>query len=60
MPANVYLPSLARVISIKEEVGGARQIKTFRTEFLDGGFAHQCGQCAMLSMFGRGESMISI
>lgn len=60
MPANVYLPLLAKVISVQEEVGGARQIKTFRTQFLNGGFTHQCGQCAMLSMFGRGESMISI
>ncbi|OGD16534.1 MAG: heterodisulfide reductase subunit F [Candidatus Aminicenantes bacterium RBG_13_59_9] len=60
MPANVYLPLLAKVISVKEEVGGARQIKTFRMQFLNGGFTHKCGQCAMLSMFGRGESMISI
>jgi sulfhydrogenase subunit gamma (sulfur reductase) len=60
MPANVYLPQLARIISVKDEVGGLRPIRTFRTEFLDGGFEHRCGQCAMISVFGQGESMISI
>jgi NAD(P)H-flavin reductase len=60
MRANIYLPKLAKVISVKEEVGGVRSIKTFRTQFLDGGFTHKCGQCAMLSIFGKGESMISI
>lgn len=58
---NLYLPKLARVAYIKEEVPGDRAIKTFRLEFLNGdGFDHECGQCAMLSIFGRGESMISI
>ena len=61
MGHNVYLPKLAKIIEIKEEVGGARPIKTFRTAFLDGdGFAYRCGQCAMLSVFGKGEVMISI
>ncbi len=61
MDDNAYLPRLARIMDIKEEVGGIRPIKTFRTRFLDGnGFSHQCGQCAMLSVFGKGESMISI
>src|SRR4030067_175976 len=61
MPDNIYLPQLARVASIKEEVAGERSIKTFRVEPVDGElFEHQCGQCAMLSIFGRGESMISI
>jgi NAD(P)H-flavin reductase len=61
MDHNVYLPQLARIIEIKEEVGGARPIKTFRTNFINGsGFVHRCGQCAMLSVFGKGESMISI
>ncbi len=61
MGDNIYLPQLARVIHIKEEVPGERSIKTFRVEFLNGGgFDHECGQCAMLSVFGRGESMISI
>src|SRR3972149_6467038 len=61
MPDNIYLPQLARVASIKEEVAGERSIKTFRVEPVDGKlFDHECGQCAMLSIFGRGESMISI
>lgn len=58
---NVYIPKLAKIIAIKEEVGGARPIRTFRTQFLtDTQFAHECGQCAMLSVFGKGECMISI
>src|SRR3989338_4645473 len=61
MPDNIYLPQLARVASIKEEVAGERSIKTFRVEPVYGKlFDHECGQCAMLSIFGRGESMISI
>src|SRR3970040_2466708 len=61
MPDNIYLPQLARVASIKEEVAGERSIKTFRVEPVDGKlFDHEGGQCAMLSIFGRGESMLSI
>ncbi|MGQ9672726.1 MAG: FAD/NAD(P)-binding protein [Candidatus Aminicenantales bacterium] len=61
MDPNVYIPKLAKIIQIKEEVAGPRAIKTFRTVFVDGdGFNHRCGQCAMLSVFGKGESMISI
>jgi len=61
MNPNAYLPKLARIASVKEEVEGARAIKTFRMQFVgDDGFSHQCGQCAMLSIFGKGESMISI
>jgi NAD(P)H-flavin reductase len=61
MGHNVYLPKAAKILEIREEVGGVRPIKTFRTAFLDGGgFAYRCGQCAMLSVFGKGEVMISI
>jgi NAD(P)H-flavin reductase len=61
MSDNIYLPELARITHIKEEIGGERSIKTFRVEPVDGGsFEHDCGQCAMLSLFGRGEMMISI
>jgi sulfhydrogenase subunit gamma (sulfur reductase) len=61
MGHNAYLPKPAKILEIKEEVGGVRPIKTFRTAFLDGaGFAYRCGQCAMLSVFGTGEVMISI
>jgi sulfhydrogenase subunit gamma (sulfur reductase) len=58
---NIYLPKLAQIIQIKEEVGGARPIKTFRAQFLNGDqFTHHCGQCAMVSVFGKGESMFAI
>jgi len=58
---NVYVPKLAKIIHIKEEVGGTRPIKTFRTQFLtETKFEQECGQCAMLSVFGKGECMISI
>lgn len=61
MEHNVYIPKLAKIIQIKEEVGGARPIKTFRTAFLNSNdFVFRCGQCAMLSVFGKGEAMISI
>lgn len=61
MEPNPYIPKLTKIIQIKEEVGGARPIKTFRTQFLnENGFSFRCGQCAMLSVFGKGESMISI
>jgi NAD(P)H-flavin reductase len=61
MKSNDYIPELARIIDIKEEVEGSRSIKTFRTNFVNpNGFSHRCGQCAMLSVFGKGEAMISI
>ncbi|BCB25742.1 hydrogenase [Sulfurimicrobium lacus] len=61
MQDNVYLPQLARVVRIADEVAGERAIKTYHVEPLDSaGFEHACGQCAMLSIFGRGEMMISI
>ncbi len=61
MENNHYIPKVARIINIKDEVEGARAVKTFRTQFtVDDGFTHICGQCAMLSVLGKGESMISI
>ncbi|MFP4081188.1 MAG: FAD/NAD(P)-binding protein [Candidatus Aminicenantes bacterium] len=61
MNHNVYVPKLAEIITIKEEVGGARPVKSFRTRFINNNeFTFRCGQCAMLSVFGKGESMISI
>ena len=61
MSENIYLPELARITHIKEEIGGERAIKTYRVEPVEGDtFQHDCGQCAMLSIFGRGEMMISI
>jgi len=32
---NVYMPKLAKIFEIKEEVEGARAIKTFRTQFVE-------------------------
>jgi len=61
MEHNDYIPKLAKIMEIKTEVSGSRPIKTFRTNFIDqNGFSHSCGQCAMLSVFGKGEAMISI
>ena len=61
MELNVYTPQLAKIVQIRDEVVGARAIKTFRTEFANGArFNYRCGQCAMLSVFGKGEAMISI
>jgi NAD(P)H-flavin reductase len=62
MEPNPYLPRPATVLSVREEVGGERPIKTFRVRFLDerDAFTHACGQCAMISAFGGGEAMISI
>jgi len=61
MDRNTYIPRLAKIAQIREEVGGARPIKTFQTQFLkNNDFSFRCGQCAMLSVFGKGESMISI
>src|SRR4030043_832474 len=61
MEPNVYPPQLAKVVQTKDEVVGARAIKTFRAEFTNGVlFDSRCGQCAMLSVFGKGEAMISI
>ena len=58
---NEYIPKLANIISVKEEVGGQRAIKTFHTQFINKeDFSFKCGQCAMLSVYGKGESMISI
>jgi NAD(P)H-flavin reductase len=61
MEHNDYIPKLAKIREIKTEVEGSRAIKTFRTNFIDeNSFSHRCGQCAMLSVFGKGEAMISI
>jgi len=58
---NVYLPKLAKIINIKEEVSGARPIKTFRAQLLtETNLSHRCGQCAMVSVYGKGESMFAI
>lgn len=64
MRANPYLPSLAIIDEIKEEVEGLRAIKTFRLTFQDDknkkDFSYIPGQCVMVSLFGSGESMFAI
>ncbi len=55
------MPRLGRIVFTRDEVAGIRPVKTLRVELTDGEpFAFRCGQCAMLSVFGRGESMISV
>ncbi len=61
MSDNLYLPTLARIAEVKREVLGARAINSYKVEFPNqDGFEHTVGQCAMLSVFGKGEVMISI
>jgi len=64
MIENPYQPNLATIESIKEEVGGERSIKTFRLKFQDKtiqkNFTFQPGQCAMVSLLGKGECMFAI
>ena len=63
-PENSYVPSLATITEIREEATGERGIKTFKVRINDddvrNNFNHMPGQCAMLSVFGVGESIISI
>ncbi|MHC1636461.1 MAG: FAD/NAD(P)-binding protein [Candidatus Methanospirareceae archaeon] len=59
-----YVPYLATIESIREEVGGVRAIKTFRVVFRDKevreNFSYKPGQCVMVNVIGEGESMIAI
>lgn len=61
---NPYIPNLAKIVETREETKGERSVKTFKTVFLDerlkDSFTYKPGQLAMLSVFGKGESMISI
>jgi NAD(P)H-flavin reductase len=64
MNENPYQPWLATIDSVKEEVGGQRAIKTFKIKFQDKNlqknFAFKPGQCAMISLLGKGECMFAI
>ena len=64
MNRNPYLPDLATVVDVRQETGGDRSVRTLTVEFDDkevaSSFAYKPGQLAMLSVFGKGESMISI
>ncbi len=63
MPENPLVPSVATIDRITPETA-ASDVKTFQVTFDDPAvmerFNYMSGQCAMLSMFGVGESMISI
>lgn len=59
---NEYIPTIAEIIETKNETPfGPRMVKSIKIS-VDGKtpFRHMPGQCAMLSHFGSGESMISI
>lgn len=64
MKDNPYEPWLAIIDNVKDEVGGKRAIKTFRIKFEDKviqkNFSFQPGQCAMISLLGKGECMFAI
>jgi len=64
MTANPYLPYLATVTDVRQETDGDRAVRTFNLDFDDqtiaSSFKYKPGQLAMLSVFGKGESMISI
>jgi len=59
---ELYTPRMAEIVSIKEEVGGERAIKSFRIRLEEDheSFSHRSGQCLMVSVLGVGESMISV
>jgi NAD(P)H-flavin reductase len=63
-PENLYKPHLATILEIRQEATGARGIKTFKVRINDDdvrkNFKHIPGQCAMLSVFGVGESIFGI
>jgi len=61
---NPYLPNLAVIQNIKEEILGQRSIKTFRVTFLDAAiqesFTYKPGQCVMVGILGEGESFVAL
>jgi NAD(P)H-flavin reductase len=59
---NPYIPHLAVIADIGDETTGKRAIKTFKIAFQESSvnFTYKPGQCAMLGILGKGESMISI
>ena len=64
MNKNPYQPWLATIDDIREEVGGQRAIKTFKLVFQDkdiqNNFTYLPGQCAMVSLLGKGECFFAI
>lgn len=58
---NAYLPTIGQIVEIELEVEGTHPIKTFKVDFVNGDrFDYEPGQCAMISVFGKGEAMFSI
>jgi NAD(P)H-flavin reductase len=59
---NPYIPHLVELKEVREEVGGEeRPVKTFKVVFIEGlAFDYKPGQCGMLGMLGKGESMLAI
>lgn len=64
MNKNPYQPWLATIDDTREEVAGERAIKTFKLVFQDEvvkkNFTFLPGQCAMVSLFGKGECFFAI
>ena len=61
---NVYVPYMATVTNIQLEAGGGRPIKTYTIQIDDEEtrkkFLHKPGQFAIISSFGKGESVFAI
>lgn len=61
---NPYIPYLAKIENIINEVPGERAIKTFKISFKDNmvnqNFEYMPGQCAMVSILGVGECFFAI
>ncbi len=58
---NPYIPYKAEIIEVRDEVKGARPIKTFKVRLIDKErFDYMPGQGCLLSIFGRGESWFTI
>ena len=61
---NPYQPWLATIDDVREEVGGQRAIKTFKLVFQDkniqNNFTYLPGQCAMVSLLGKGECFFAV
>lgn len=62
--SNPYVPQLAHIDEVRDEVTGERAIKTFRLSFLDENvqntFTFRPGQCVMVSVLGEGECMFAL
>ncbi len=61
---NPYVPWLARIDEVRDEVIGERAIKTFQISFCDeavqNAFSFIPGQCVMISALGEGECMVAL